>query len=159
MNKRLTLIMLALLLAFVPAAVAQTTYEQLTSIADIDESALYVLGVEDIGFHYSGTSSWGNVALPSEETPIYYTLFKAQDGTSFTAQATIGEETLYLKIVNSNNFKMSTSATDTTNLVIVATSMPLLANSSPTAASASTAHWVCGHTTIRKVTRPTSTRW
>ena len=110
--------MLALLLAFVPAAVAQTTYEQLTSIADIDESALYVLGVEDIGFHYSGTSSWGNVALPSEETPIYYTLSKAHDGTSFTAQATIGEETLYLKIVNSNNFKMSTIATDTTNLVI-----------------------------------------
>lgn len=72
MNKRLTLIMLALLLAFVPAAVAQTTYEQLTSIADIDESALYVLGVDEIGFHYSGTSSWGNVALPSEETPIYY---------------------------------------------------------------------------------------
>ena len=55
------------------------TYEQLTSIASIDESAKYVLGIDGTGFHYDGTSSWGMTALPSKQTPLYYTLTKAAD--------------------------------------------------------------------------------
>lgn len=78
MKRRLTLVAFVLLLAFAPGTMAQsTTYEQLTSIADIDGNAQYVLGVEDIGFHYDGTSSWGYVALPSDETPKHYTQTKA----------------------------------------------------------------------------------
>ena len=41
------------------------TYQQLTSIANIDESADYVLGIDGTGFHYEGTSTWGKTALPS----------------------------------------------------------------------------------------------
>ena len=96
----------------------QTTYEQLTSIADIDESAQYVLGIEGTGFHYEGTSSWGKTALPTAQTPLYYTLTKASDGNSFTAQTTIGETTYYLQIPTSNTFSMATSTGNNTDIVI-----------------------------------------
>ncbi len=94
------------------------TYEQLTSIANIDESAEYVLGIDGTGFHYEGTSSWGKTALPSAQTPIYYTLKKASDGNSFTAEATIGGTKYYLQIPTSNTFSMATSAGTNTDLII-----------------------------------------
>lgn len=94
------------------------TYEQLTSIANIDESAEYVLGIDGTGFHYEGTSSWGKTALPSAQTPIYYTLKKASDGNSFTAEATIGDTKYYLQIPTSNTFSMATSAGTNTDLII-----------------------------------------
>ena len=97
---------------------AQTTYEQLTSIADIDESAQYVLGIDGTGFHYEGTSNWGKTALPSAQTPIYYTLTKADDGSSFTAQATIEGTTYYLQIPTSNTFSMATEAGTNTDIII-----------------------------------------
>ena len=94
------------------------TYEQLTSIANIDESAEYVLGIDGTGFHYEGTSSWGKTALPSAQTPIKYTLIKAQDGKSFTAQATISSTTYYLQVPTSNTFSMATSTGTNTDLII-----------------------------------------
>ena len=94
------------------------TYEQLTSIANIDESAQYVLGIDGTGFHYDGTSSWGKTALPTAQTPIYYTLTKAADGNSFTAQATIGETTYYLQVPTTNTFSMATEAGTNTDLII-----------------------------------------
>lgn len=96
----------------------QTTYEQLTSIANIDESAQYVLGIDGTGFHYEGTSSWGKTALPSAQTPIYYTLTKATDGNSFTAHATISGTTYYLQIPTSNTFSMATSTGTNTDIII-----------------------------------------
>ena len=100
------------------AAWGQTTYEQLTSIANIDESAQYVLGIDGTGFHYEGTSSWGKTALPTAQTPLYYTLTKASDGNSFTAQTTIDGTTYYLQIPTSNTFSMATSAGTNTNIII-----------------------------------------
>lgn len=95
------------------------TYEQLTSIAAIDESAEYVLGIDGTGFHYEGTSSWGKTALPSAHTPIYYTLKKANDGNSFTAEATIGSTKYYLQVpTSSNTFSMATSTGTNTDLII-----------------------------------------
>jgi len=94
------------------------TYEQLTSIANIDESAEYVLGIDGTGFHYEGTSSWGLTALPSAHTPIYYTLKKASDGNSFTAEATISGTKYYLQIPTSNTFSMATSTGTNTDLII-----------------------------------------
>ena len=94
------------------------SYEQLTSIANIDESAQYVLGIDGTGFHYSGTSSWGKTALPSSQTPIYYTLTKASDGESFTAQASISGTTYYLQVPTSNTFSMATSSGTNTDLII-----------------------------------------
>lgn len=94
------------------------TYEQLTSIASIDESAEYVLGVDGTGFHYSGTSSWGLCALPSAQTPLKYTLKKANDGNSFTAQTTIENTTYYLQVPTSNTFSMATSTGTNTDLII-----------------------------------------
>ena len=94
------------------------TYEQLTSIASIDESAEYVLGIDGTGFHYQGTSSWGMTALPSAQTPIYYTLKKASDGNSFTAEATIGSKKYYLQVPTSNTFSMATSTGTNTDLII-----------------------------------------
>ena len=94
------------------------TYEQLTSIANIDESAQYVLGIDGTGFHYEGTSSWGKTALPSAQTPIYYTLTKAADGASFTAKAIISETEYYLQVPTSNTFSMATSAGTNTDLII-----------------------------------------
>ena len=100
-------------------ALAQTaTYEQLTSIDNIDETAQYVLGIDGTGFHYEGISSWGKTALPSAQTPIYYTLTKADDGESFTAQATIGGTTYYLQIPTTNTFSMATEAGTNTDLII-----------------------------------------
>ena len=96
----------------------QTTYEQLTSISNIDESAQYVLGIDGTGFHYNGTSSWGLTALPSAQAPIYYTLTKATDGNSFTAQATISGTTYYLQIPTSNTFSMATSTGTNTDIII-----------------------------------------
>ena len=61
-----------LLLIAVASTAWGDTYEQLTSIANIDESAQYVLGIDGTGFHYEGTSSWGKTALPSAQTPIYH---------------------------------------------------------------------------------------
>ena len=100
------------------AVYSATTYEQLTSIASIDESAQYVLGIDGTGFHYEGTSSWGKTALPSAQTPIYYTLAKAQDGNSFTAKATISGTTYFLQVPTSNTFSMATSAGTNTDLII-----------------------------------------
>ncbi|MBR1548727.1 MAG: Ig-like domain-containing protein [Prevotella sp.] len=94
------------------------TYTQLTSIADIDESAQYVLGIDGTGFHYEGTSSWGKCALPSAQTPLYYTLTKSADGTSFTAKTTIDETTYYLQIPTSNTFGMATSTGTNTDIII-----------------------------------------
>lgn len=94
------------------------TYEQLTSIANIDESAEYVLGIDGTGFHYEGTSSWGKTALPSAQTPIKYTLTKASDGNSFTAKATISGTTYYLQIPTSNTFSMATSTGTNTDIII-----------------------------------------
>ena len=94
------------------------TYEQLTSIANIDESAQYVLGIDGTGFHYEGTSSWGKTALPSAQTPIYYTLKKATDGKSFTAKTTISSTTYYLQIPTSNTFSMETSTGTNTDIII-----------------------------------------
>ena len=122
MNKKFTKLMAALaLLTFLAVPMGmwgQTTYEQLTSIANIDESAQYVLGIDGTGFHYSGTSNWGLTALPSAQTPIYYTLTKASDGNSFTAQATISGTTYYLQIPTSNTFSMATSTGTNTDIII-----------------------------------------
>ncbi len=93
-------------------------YELLTSIASIDESAEYVLGVEDKGFHYSGTSSWGLCALPTAQTPIYYTLTKASDGSSFTASANINGKTYYLQIPTTNTFSMADTTGTNTDIII-----------------------------------------
>ncbi len=94
------------------------TYEQLTSIASIDSTAQYVLGVDGTGFHYSGTSNWGSVALPSAQTPIYYTLTKASGNASFTARASISGTTYYLQVPTTNTFSMATSAGTNTSLII-----------------------------------------
>lgn len=83
------------------------TYTMLTSISNIDESAKYVLGVDGVGFHYSGNSSWGKVALPTDQTPLYYTLKKETGNTTFTAQTVISNKTYYLTIPTSNTFTMS----------------------------------------------------
>ncbi len=87
-----------------------TTYVQLTSISNIDGTAKYVLGVDGVGFHYSGTSSWGSTALPSAQTPLYYTLTKGSGSTSFTASTKIDSTTYYLTVPTSNTFTMSTSS-------------------------------------------------
>ena len=111
-----------MIVAIMTTALAGTvkadTYEQLTSIANIDESAEYVLGIDGTGFHYEGTSSWGKTALPSAHVPIKYTLTKASDGNSFTAQATISGTTYYLQIPTSNTFSMATSAGTNTDIII-----------------------------------------
>ncbi len=113
---------LALVLLFVFAGLGNvwggTTYEQLTSIASIDENAEYVLGIDGTGFHYEGTSSWGKTALPSAHTPIKYTLKKASDGESFTAEATIDNTKYYLQVPTSNTFSMATSKGTNTDLII-----------------------------------------
>ena len=121
MKKTFTKFLAALMLLafFIPSMIAVgQTYEQLTSIANIDETAHYVLGIDGTGFHYEGTSSWGKTALPSAQTPIYYTLTKAADGNSFTAQATISGTTYYLQIPTSNTFSMATSAGTNTDIII-----------------------------------------
>ncbi|MBQ6307504.1 MAG: chitobiase/beta-hexosaminidase C-terminal domain-containing protein, partial [Bacteroidales bacterium] len=122
MKRRFTILSAALALLVslaIPMGVwGQTTYEQLTSIANIDESAQYVLGIDGTGFHYEGTSSWGKTALPSAQTPIYYTLTKATDGNSFTAHATISGTTYYLQIPTSNTFSMATSTGTNTDIII-----------------------------------------
>lgn len=110
--------MLMLLAISIPSAWATDTYEQLKSIADIDENADYVLGIDETGFHYEGTSSWGKTALPSAQTPIKYTLKKANDGNSFTAKATINGTAYYLQVPTSNTFSMATSAGTNTDLII-----------------------------------------
>ena len=97
---------------------AETTYEQLTSIASIDETAQYVLGVDGTGFHYDGTSSWGKTALPTAQTPYYYTLKKAANNVSFTAETTIGGTKYYLQIPTSNTFSMATSTGTNTDIII-----------------------------------------
>ena len=117
--KRLRGLMLLVCMCIFGAGTAWgDTYEQLTSIANIDESAQYVLGIDGTGFHYDGTSSWGKTALPTAQTPIYYTLTKAADGNSFTAQATIGETTYYLQVPTTNTFSMATEAGTNTDLII-----------------------------------------
>ncbi|MBR5655070.1 MAG: chitobiase/beta-hexosaminidase C-terminal domain-containing protein [Prevotella sp.] len=117
--KRLRGLLLLAVMCIIGAGTAWgDTYEQLTSIANIDESAQYVLGIDGTGFHYDGTSSWGKTALPTAQTPIYYTLTKAADGNSFTAQATIGETTYYLQVPTSNTFSMATEAGTNTDLII-----------------------------------------
>ena len=97
---------------------ATTTYEQLTSIASIDETAQYVLGIDGTGFHYEGTSSWGKTALPSAHDPLLYTLKKAANGQSFTAETTISSTKYYLQIPTSNTFSMATSTGTNTDIII-----------------------------------------
>ena len=113
------------------------TYTQLTSIASIDESAEYVLGIDGTGFHYSGTSSWGLTALPSAQTPLKYTLTKATGNTSFTASTTIGSTTYYLQIPTSNGWSMTTDEESATAIIIGTTAVSgtnyAVTNSSSTA--------------------------
>lgn len=90
----------------------EETYSRLTSISSIDESAKYVLGLEGTGFHYSGTSSWGLVADPDNQTPLYYTLTKGAGNTTFTAKTTINSTAYYLTVPTSNTFTMSTSSSN-----------------------------------------------
>ena len=98
------------------------TYEQLTSISNIDESADYVLGISGTGFHYEGTSSWGKIALPSSKTPLFYRLVKANDGNSFKAYTSISNTTYYLQIPSSENtFSMTTSSSGTNTDIIIGT--------------------------------------
>ena len=94
------------------------TYTRLESIAGIDANAVYVLGIDGTGFHYSGTSSWGLTALPANQTPYYYTLTPNNNNTSFTAQTKISNTTYYLQVPTSNTFSMSTSAGTNTTLII-----------------------------------------
>ena len=94
------------------------TYEQLTSISSIDESAEYVLGIDGTGFHYEGISSWGKTALPSAQAPLKYTLTKAKDGESFTAKTTISGTTYYLQIPTTNTFSMATTTGTNTDIII-----------------------------------------
>ena len=95
------------------AVKAETTYEKLTSIASIDSTAKYVLGIDGTGFHYTGTSSWGKVSLPSANTPYYYTLTASSDNTTFTAETTIDGTLYYLTVPgDKNNFVMSTEASN-----------------------------------------------
>ena len=89
----------------------KSTYTMLTSVSNIDSTAQYVLGIEGTGFHYAGTSSWGTIALPSAQTPLYYTLTKGS-GSNFTARTTINSTTYYLTVPTSNTFTMSTSSTN-----------------------------------------------
>ena len=118
--KKITSLLFVMLLACVTNLWAADTYEQLTSIASIDETAQYVLGIEGTGFHYSGTSSWGLTALPTTKTPIYYTLKKAADGKSFTATATINGKEYYLSVPTSNDFSMvETSTQNPTNINLI----------------------------------------
>ncbi|MBQ9669341.1 MAG: Ig-like domain-containing protein [Prevotella sp.] len=108
-----------LLLLAVASVAWGDRYELLTSISDIDESAQYVLGIDGTGFHYEGTSSWGKTALPSAQTPIYYTLTKASDGNSFTAKAEISGKTYYLQVpTSSNTFSMAEDSGTNTDIII-----------------------------------------
>ena len=131
-----TMILLCALMAGIGNVWADT-YEQLTSIANIDESADYVLGIDETGFHYSGTSSWGLCALPSAQTPLKYTLKKATNGNSFTAETTISGTKYYLQIPTSNTFSMATSKGTNTDLIIGTTQVSgtnyAVANKSTTA--------------------------
>ena len=115
-SRKLFTLLFALLLGL--GSVWADTYEQLTSIANIDESAEYVLGIDGTGFHYEGISSWGKTAVPSSHTPIKYTLKKANDGKSFTASATISNTKYYLQVPTSNDFGMATSTGTNTDLII-----------------------------------------
>lgn len=90
----------------------EETYSRLTSISSIDESAKYVLGLEGTGFHYSGTTSWGLVADPDNQTPLYYTLTKGAGNTTFTAKTIINSTDYYLTVPTSNTFTMSTSSSN-----------------------------------------------
>ena len=117
-NCKIRYLALLMFLTIASTQVWGDTYEQLTSIANIDESAEYVLGIDGTGFHYEGTSSWGKTALPSVQTPIKYKLTKAADGKSFTAQATISGTTYYLQIPTSNTFSMATSTGTNTDIII-----------------------------------------
>lgn len=86
-------------------------YTRLTSISNIDESADYVLGTVENGFHYSGTSTCGLVAKPSEHAPYYYSLTKSDD-TKFTAVSSINGSNYYLTVPSSGEtFTMSTTST------------------------------------------------
>lgn len=121
MKAKITLKSLLLLCALIVGGVNSAwadTYQQLTSIASIDESAEYVLGIDGTGFHYSGTSSWGLTALPSAQTPLYYSLKKADDGNSFTASVTIDNTKYYLQVPTSNTFSMATATGTNTDLII-----------------------------------------
>ena len=118
MRKLKLFLSLLMLICFSVGNVWADTYEQLTSIDNIDGSAQYVLGIDGTGFHYEGTSSWGKTALPSAQTPIYYTLTKASDGKSFTAQATISSTTYYLQVPTTNTFGMVETAGTNTDLII-----------------------------------------
>ena len=125
MKKKFTFMMAALmLLVFMTSSLAgwgQTTYEQLTSIANIDENAQYVLGIDGTGFHYSNTSGWGLTGLPEDHTPYYYRLVVAEDGQSFKAyiDTPIYGKTYYMTIPTSNAFTMMTSSdADNTDLII-----------------------------------------
>ena len=122
MKKFYSFLIAAIIMLAIPMGMnGQTTYEQLTSIADIDENAQYVLGIDGTGFHYSNTSGWGLTGLPADHTPYYYKLVVAEDGESFKAyvDTPIYGNTYYMTIPTSNAFLMSTNQdADNTDLII-----------------------------------------
>lgn len=118
-------LLIAALATIVSTNVWGYTYTQLTSIANIDQYAVYVLGVEGSGsgkgFHYSGTSSWGLTAGPTTQTPLYYTLVPNNNNTNFKASTTISNTTYYLQVPTSNTFSMNTSSTAANTTLIIGT--------------------------------------
>lgn len=104
---------------------ATTTYSRLDSFSNIDESASYVLGIDGVGFHYSGTSSWGLMALPSAQTPLYYTLTKGENST-FKAHTTVDDTTYYLQVPGNGSFTMNTSSTAANTTIILGTTTECL---------------------------------
>lgn len=118
MKKKFTFLMAAIMLLtmmILPWKAVGQTYTQLSSIADIDENAQYVLGTYESStyyFHYSGTSSWGNVATPASQTPYYYSLTKGANNDNCIASIVIDNTTYYLSVNNgSNAWSMPTSTT------------------------------------------------
>ena len=82
----------------------------LTSIDSIDSSAKYVLGNSSVGFHSSGTSSWGKTSDYSTGSCLQYTLTK--NGTTFTAKTTINGTEYYLSVPTSKDFTMTTTSSN-----------------------------------------------
>lgn len=113
------------------------SYSRLESINSIDSNAFYVLGIDGTGFHYSGTSSWGLTALPSSQTPLYYTL--ESHSNYYTAYTYVNSTKYYLVVPTSNTFTMATSTTanNKTRLIVGTTQVSgtnyAVANSSTTA--------------------------
>ncbi|MCH5180106.1 MAG: endonuclease [Erysipelotrichales bacterium] len=87
------------------------SYIKLESFNEIDETKEYVLGLEDVGFHYDGEKDWGKVAMPNVYDPYIYKLTKKRSDT-FTASTIINGSIKYLTVPTNNTFTMSTTATE-----------------------------------------------